>query len=212
MEKEVSLLLIAIVFTIVIVIIVPYLDVSMGLNGQLAINFFGSFFGVLISILFAFSIQALFESKQEKKRIETENKRQIDESLDILKALKDEINHNIELLKQMIRELPTIVIFYNLQLSTWNSISITKLEALKNFSLVKEVSRIYYEYEHLSRKVDIQFQMHYGPIRIPNLNLIYEDIRNSIIKPILMHANILIEDSKKLIEKIDKELSKYQQN
>jgi hypothetical protein len=209
MEEEVLLVLIAVLVAIVIVIVIPYLDASMKSNGQLAINFYGSFFGVLISVLLAFAGQAVLQKRQENSQRALEDKKLIKEAIVVLKAIKSEMNHNIDLLNQMVRELPTMTIFYNLQLSTWKSTSITKLDSLKNFAIIKNISRIYYEYEHLSRKVDIQFQLHYGYIRTnPN----YEEIRKSIVNPIILHASILAEESKIILEEIDNELTKYQQN
>jgi len=210
-RREQLLVFLSIIFAIIVIILVPYMDVSSNSKGQFAINFYSSFFGILISFFLGFSSQALFNRSQEIRQTKSEIKKSVNEAIIILKALRDEITHNVQLLNQIIDNLsiPNYVIFYNLQLSTWNSISITKLETLKNYSIIREISRIYYEYEHLNRKVNVQFEMSFSTLRALS-NFI--DIRNSLVNPIIEHAKILVVDSGKLLEEINKELLKYQQN
>ncbi len=103
----------------------------------------------------------------------------------------------------MKKELPTMVIFYNLDLSTWNSLSFKKLDILDNFEIVKAINHVYYEYQHLSRKVDIQFQTHYSTLLAMSN---YNQIRQSIVSPILAHIDPLIKESKELSGRISAEI------
>jgi len=128
-----------------------------------------------------------------------------EDAIKILTALKDEITHNIALLKQMQGEPPSEVIFYNLSLSTWEATSGRRLEAVENYELVRHISRIYYEFQHLSRKVDVQFHMHYS-VLLAMSN--YDKIRGSIVGPIIAHASTLEKESESLLAEIDEELSR----
>jgi hypothetical protein len=128
-----------------------------------------------------------------------------EDAIRVLAALKDEITHNIALLKQMRGELPSAVIFYNLNLSTWEATSASRLEAVENYELVRHISRIYYEFQHLSRKVDVQFHMHYSALLAMNN---YDKIRASIVVPIIAHAATLEKESESLLAEIDEELSR----
>ena len=162
------------------------------------ISFSSGVLATLIGVIVGIPIAFLIDRRIRERR-------QNEDSFSILSALKDEISHNIGLLEQMQKELPTTVIFYNLDLSVWEATSSKMLDTIRNKELVRQISSVYYEYQHLSRKVDVQFHMHYSSM----LALTgYGTVRQSIVQPIIDHASILTKRSNELLIAIEKELSK----
>jgi len=155
-------------------------------------NLFATLIGVLIGIPVALWVDRLTSSSHQRAQAKR-----------ILTAISDELTHNLGLLKQMRNELQKNVIFYNLDLSAWLATTSRGLESLRNYDLVRQVSSLYYEFQHLSRKVDVQFQMHYSTLLTsPN----YNEIRSSLVGPIVAHAAQLEKTTSEVMLIVKKEL------
>jgi len=155
-------------------------------------NLLSTLIGVLIGIPVALWIDRLTSASHQRE-----------DAKRILTALRDELQHNQNLLKQMQGELKTDVIFYNLDLSAWQATTSKGLESIRNYELVRQISDLYYEFQHMSRKIDVQFQMHYSSL-LSYSN--FEKIRASLVGPIIAHASQLEGTTSKVIAEIRKEL------
>src|SRR3989338_2996398 len=145
-------------------------------------NLLATIIGAIIGILGAIFID---------KRIKRHKKSQ--EMWDILNSLRDEIGKNIELLEQIKRELatPNYVIYYNLQLSTWEAVSSKGLTTL-DLSFLKKINHLYYEYELIVRKINIQLDMSFTPlVTMPQ----FTQLRSLIVGSILQQCDVLIKES-----------------
>ena len=127
-------------------------------------------------------------------------------AVNVLSGLREEINHNIDLLGQIQRELnPNTMIYFNMDLNIWRATSLRDFEGTVSHKLLRHIYQIYYEYEHLSRKIDTQFSMHYSVVRTTD---IYAGERTTIVAAIINHAAPLEKESGELIGEIDIEIKR----
>jgi hypothetical protein len=162
-------------------------------------NFLATLFGVLIGIPAALWIDRKTRESTQREKAEA-----------VLSALKEEINHNVDLLKQIQEELkPDTMITCNLDMNTWRVTSLQEFEGIISHELLRKIFRIYYEFEHMSRKIDAQFNMHYSVVRATN---VYLQEREKIVDSILSHASILEKEGKELVKEVEAELKKLSKN
>ncbi len=164
-----------------------------------AFTFIATLFGILIGIPVALWID-------RKTRISSQREK----AIAVLSALKEEINHNVALLRQIQTELkPNSVIYYNMDMNTWRAASLEEFEDVIFNEVLRKIFRIYYEYEHMSRKIDTQFNMHYSIVRSMDT---YLQERKQIVGAILVHATTLEKESEQLINEIENELTRLSRN
>jgi len=162
-------------------------------------NSLATLLGVVIGIPVALWIDRKTRKSAQREKAEA-----------VLSALKEEINHNVDLLKQIQEELkPDIMITYNLDMNTWRATSLQEFEGIISHELLRKIFRIYYEFEHMSRKIDTQFNMHYSVVRATN---VYLQEREKVVDSILSHASILEKEGKELVKEIEAELKKLSKN
>jgi len=163
---------------------------------DIAIQFLATLFGVLIGIPAAFWIDRKITKGHDKER-----------AISILTALKEEITRNLALLKQIQTELSqyTNMIFYDIDTNTWRAVSLEDFEGIINNEVLRHIYRIYYEYEHLNRKIDAQFSMHYSVVRESKT---YLEERRQIVGAILQHEIPLEKETDQLIQDIQKEIER----
>lgn len=164
---------------------------------DVAIQFIATLFGVLVGIPVAFWLDRKITEGHEKER-----------AIFVLTALKEELIHNLGLLKQIINELygPTTMIYYNMDMNTWRTVKLEDFEGIINHEILRRIFAIYYEYEHLSRKIDTQFSMHYSVVRaMPT----YEEERRQIIGSIRGHIVEKLEgDTQQLVSDMKTEIER----
>ncbi len=135
-----------------------------------------AFFGVMWGILAAFYVN---EKTSQSKNIEKRN---------ILKnSLIENLDKNLGLIRQMEKELLTNVIFYNVDLSQWPLFS-ENIHLLENNELRSDIFTIFFSLQHLSRKVDRQFEMHYSSFRATKN---YAHDRDILVNAIVAHIGVL---------------------
>lgn len=78
------------------------------------------------------------------------------------------------------------------------------LDSIKNKKLVRDLSRIYYEYEHMCRKIDVQLQSAYSAFRTSTN---YMQSRQGLVSAIMVHAKSLLKLTTEVLTEIDSELS-----
>jgi hypothetical protein len=174
-------------------------DLQLTVGGTLVeaiISFLATLFGVLIGIPVALYLDRRTRISHDRERAKG-----------VLLALKEEIHRDVELLRQIQRELkPNSIIYYNIDMNTWKkTTSLEDFELIINSALLRHIYRIYYEYEHLNRKIDAQFNMHYSVVRAMKD---YLQERQTIVEAILGHASGLEKESEQLINEIDTELAR----
>jgi hypothetical protein len=164
---------------------------------DIAIQFIATLFGVLVGIPAALGINRIITKGHEKER-----------AIFVLTALREELIHNLGLLKQIINELtaPTTMIYYNMDMNTWRTVKLEDFEGIINHEILRRIFGIYYEYEHLNRKIDTQFSMHYSVVRaMPT----YEEERRKIIGSIRIHiVDTLERDTQQLVNDIKTEIDR----
>lgn len=166
---------------------------------DIIIRFLAPLFGVLFGIPFAFWIDRKIREGSKRER-----------AIAVLSALKEEINHNTGLLKQIQNQLkPNSMIYYNMDMNTWKATSLEEFEGIISHELLRHIYRIYYEYEHMSRKINTQFDMHYSVVRAMNT---YLKERQKIVGAILKHAEPLEKESEQLIKEMETELTRLSKN
>lgn len=163
---------------------------------DIAIQFIATLFGVLTGIPIAFWLDRRITASHERKR-----------AIAVLTATREEITHNVELLRQMQGELrPNSMIYYNMDMNTWRATSLEDFEGIISHEILRQIFRTYYEYEHISRKIDAQFNMHYSVVRTTLTPDEYVTERKEIIGAILVHAERLEKSSGQLTNEIENEL------
>jgi len=167
---------------------------------DITFTFLATLFGVLIGIPVALWIDRKTRARSQREK-----------AIAILSALKEEINHNASLLRQIQAELnPNFVIYYSMDLNTWRSTSLEEFfEGVTSREILRKIFRIYYEYEHMSRKIDAQFNMHYSVVRATNA---YPQERQQIVGAILTHAIQLEKESEQLSKELEVELTRLSRN
>lgn len=124
----------------------------------------------------------------------------------ILSSLKEEINHNIDLLRQIQVALkPTTVIFYNLDKNVWSAISLSEFVGVISKGIMDRIFRLYYEYEHFNRKIDMQFHMTYGAFSVSTG---YMKGRKALVDAIQVLIPPWEKESEQLIKDIDSEIKR----
>lgn len=116
-----------------------------------------TFLGVGLAVLFNEIYHRRFERKQARR---------------LLFLLKDEITNNTNLLLELEQELknPNYTPFYDLKFVVWNTISPIITPVLNEFNIMKDISKFYYELQHIERKINKIFDLSFNP-KIANKKL-----------------------------------------
>jgi len=166
---------------------------------------FATFIGAVLGILTALWLERKLElrrdkmySEKQKNFIKLENKK-------ILGFLKIEIEKNVNLMIQIRNEFnPNTLIFYNLDVSAWNSLESKKTELIDNIELLIRLNQLYYEYQHIIRKVDFHLQSSYSTLLAMSN---YPKLRDPLVYSIWNHIEPTIKLSNEILHTIDEELS-----
>jgi hypothetical protein len=150
----------------------------------------------LFGVLFGIPAGLYLESKLHKKQ-------ELEEKLSLLGYFEENLKKNIQLMEQAVKEVPKGVIFYNMDLSSWPNIQY-RLGILQNPDLEREILRVYYEFGHLSRKLERLFELAYSPLmqQEPYQSLLWEFRDHAIVA----HLEVLVPDAKALLESVKKEV------
>jgi len=84
-----------------------------------------------------------------------------DKAKKLLFLLKKDIEFNIGLLHELKKWLPDSrhIVFFNLNFVIWNSLPSNIVPFLEKPERITEISKFYYQLQHLSRKVDMLFHL-----------------------------------------------------
>ena len=82
----------------------------------------------------------------------------------VLKALQEEVTHNLHLLNQMEDQLNKGGMpFYSLDTDMWMLLGGEVAQAVASEDMLTRVSRLYFEFEHIKRKLDAVFRNYADP-------------------------------------------------
>jgi RNA processing factor Prp31 len=141
--------------------------------------------GVIIGIPVAFWVDRL-----------RKNSENLSKKKNLLNFLLKNLEKNLSLIQQAKKELPSHIIFYNLDLGAWTNLSNT-LPILENDDLMRKILYVYYELEHISRKIDRQFDMHYSVSRAMGD---YKEQRSELVNATISHIDKLEKEINELIQ------------
>ena len=83
----------------------------------------------------------------------------------LLKALQEEVEHNQALLNQLEGELKSSKVpFYSLDTDMWEFVGGQVAEAISSEEILTRASRLYFEFDHMKRKIDALFQLFANPV------------------------------------------------
>ena len=166
-------------------------------------TFLSTLSATFIGVLGALGVQEYIMRKglRLKKKEERERKKYI------LEIVKGEIEHNIKLLEQIHDEYQksTWSGYYNLDTTskqaTWSDL--IKIEESAKF--IYDLSRTYYEYEHMNRKLDLQLRL----VSDANIHPTVADFRRTVVRSIVVHTTSLISGSKDRLKEIEEKLNSF---
>ncbi|MFW9924537.1 MAG: hypothetical protein ACFFDW_14735 [Candidatus Thorarchaeota archaeon] len=156
--------------------------------------------GVALGIPAGIWLNNLLEKRRRSKEFSEELERESKLIKEILFQINDEINKNIELLQQLGKELAKNDLYiphYNLKISTWKAFTIRELTLIQKCSYYKDIFHVYFEIEHMIRKIDRLFE--FLTVNALGASRIQKSLAESILKllPSVLKA---CEELKKKIE------------
>jgi len=122
-----------------------------------------------------------------------------EEKNSLIDFLNQNLKENLRLIEDMKKHFSNgIVIFYNVDLASWSLIS-QKVQLLDDTDLQKKIFSLYYKLEHLSRKIDRQFEMHYSAFQAMGN---YQKQRAGLIESIVKHIDVIKEDISEILKEL----------
>ncbi|MCF2142075.1 MAG: hypothetical protein K9W42_00045 [Candidatus Heimdallarchaeota archaeon] len=171
---------------------------------NLVSELFATFIGALLGILTALWLERLLQSRRDKIASEKAKKTFQMEKKKVLEFLLIEIEKNGDLLKKIREELnPNSVIYYNLDISSWDSLESKKADLIDNIDLLVKLNQLYYEYQQIIRKIDLYLNSIYSTLTAMTN---YPKLRDALVYSIWKHIEIINKTSVNVIELINREL------
>jgi len=149
----------------------------------IGITSFLTFLATLSGVGLAFILNKKSNNKSDRERAKR-----------LLNALKLDIEANQNLLGQFVQDLadPSWTVFYDLRLGVWESLVSDLMPLLPPSSFFKHVSKLYYELQHIERKVNKVFDLTHNPHITPKGT----QERQTLVTSILQHIpNVLVGNS-----------------
>jgi hypothetical protein len=143
-------------------------------------SFLPTILATFLGVGLAFWLNHLYDNKLERIKARR-----------LLFLLKEDIEFNIGLLHELKKWLPDSksVVFFNLNFVIWNSLPSNIIPFLKKPKIVTEISKFYYQLQHVSRKVDMLFNLCFGS----NLTKETEEKREHLVKSINDHVSSILQ-------------------
>ncbi len=170
------------------------MDISIILNliNNIPSDFWSQLFATLIGVIAGIPVAFWIQKKIDFERV-------VDEKKYLIDFLSKNLERNLDLLRKAKKELPSKVIFYNLDLGAWNFVS-QKIGIIKDNILAEDISRIFYQLGHLSRKIDRQYEMHYSAFAAMSN---YPVQRQDLVKATIIHIDLLEKDIKEILDRLN---------
>jgi hypothetical protein len=148
--------------------------------------------GVIFGIPFALWLNRRQVRHEDKKEAEASHRHE----KEVRDVLCRAIEKNKSLLQQMATELKTMAIFYNVDLSVFESLPSTEILQSGSLPLSEKLAHLRYELTHLHRKIELQLTIEFdGALRrmivttVPQGNNVteYDRMRTQLIESIQKH-------------------------
>jgi hypothetical protein len=117
--------------------------------------------GVGLGIPFGLWLNRRAEEFQRRR----EEKQAKERRIWLLKALQEEVEHNLKLLNQLEGELKSNQVpFYSLDTDMWEVLGSQVAQDISSEKILTSASRLYFEFDHMKRKIDALFQLVVNPL------------------------------------------------
>jgi len=121
---------------------------------------FSNGLATLIGVAAGVPLALWINRRIEAGRLREDARARVNRRILVLEVLIQEVTHDKELLRQIQDNVSEgMIIYYTLDTDIWPSISREAIEAMSSSEVISKISSLYYEYEHLKRKIDAQFRM-----------------------------------------------------
>lgn len=176
--------------------------------------------GVIFGIPFALWLNRRQVRHEDKKEAETSRKHETE----VREVLCRAIEKNKSLLQQMATELKTMAIFYNVDLSVFESLPSTEILCATNLAASEKLAHLRYELTHLHRKIELQLTIEFdGTLRSQIIKIVpggqnvmrYDIMRSQLVGAIDQHLPSIInacEDALGEISRISGEITDREPN
>jgi len=159
-----------------------------------ALSISAGFAATLLGVVAGFELERLRDTQAQKERL-----------VGALQMIRDEIDRNVSLCRQIQEELsknPTFVQYYNLKTTTWQAVS-SALVDLNSPDLVKQIANEYFDYEHMKRRIDARFEFFKSS---GSFNKVQNNAFAAITGSVMKSVELLQTSGKNVLESIDKQL------
>jgi hypothetical protein len=176
--------------------------------------------GVIFGIPFALWLNRKQVRREDKKEAETSRSRE----KEVRDVLCRAIENNRSLLRQIDAELKTTCIFYNVDLSVFESLPSTEILRATNLAASEKLAHLRYELTHLHRKIELQLTIEFdGTLRTQIIKIVprgqdvtrYDVMRSQLVTAIYLHLPSIIkacEDALTEISRISGESTHQRQD
>ena len=120
----------------------------------------------LVAVTLGIPAGLLINRQLESRMKRAERDRLREHQLAVLRVIKDEIEQNQSLIDELEGELnqnQDVVPTYGLRTDLWHAVSRDVVAAISSEELIRDLSRLYFQYEHLQRKLNAQFEIGMRP-------------------------------------------------
>lgn len=160
-----------------------------------AVSIIAGFLATLLGVVIGFELERCRDNQARKERL-----------VGALQMIRDEIERNVSLCKQIHDELsknPAFVQYYNLKTTTWQAVS-SALVDLNSPDLVKQIANEYFDYDWLKRRMDARFGFFKSG---GSSNIIQSNAFAAITGSVMTGVKSLQISGKNVLEQIDKQLN-----
>jgi hypothetical protein len=160
-----------------------------------ALSIIAGFLATLLGVIVGFELERRRDTQARNERL-----------VGALQMIRDEIERNVSLCKQIHKELSSngaFVQYYNLKTTIWQAVS-SALVDLKSPDLAKKIANEYFDYEHLKRRIDARFE--FFKSGDPS-NVLQSKAFEAITSSVMMGVKTLQISGKNVLDAIDKQLN-----
>jgi hypothetical protein len=160
-----------------------------------ALSIVAGFSATLLGVIIGFELERHRDTQARKERL-----------VGALQMIRDEIDRNVSLCKQIHEELssnPGFIQYYTLKTTIWQAVS-SALVDLKSPNLTKQIANEYFDYEHLKRRIDARFE--FFKSGYPS-NVMQSKAFEAVTGSVIVGVKTLQISGKNVLESIDKQLN-----
>jgi hypothetical protein len=171
--------------------------------------FFPELVAVVTGVALGIPLGLLLNRRTNKLQRQQEEARAKERRLRLLKALQKEVEHDQELLNQLEGELNKGDIpLYSLDTDMWESVGGQVAEAVSSEQILTRTSRLYFEFDHMKRKIDALFQLYANPTMSDSA--LWKQRFNALKGSMLLHLPSVKESCEEVLNLLKDEVEKQE--